>query len=75
MLRKILLSAEREMMEKIRRQKLAELARIVGGEDWGFDRKVAPVLPVNRYRFGLSGGGDDSRVERKVKLEELGKMM
>jgi hypothetical protein len=51
MLRRILLSAEREMMEKIRGQKLAELARIVGGEDWGFDRKVAPMLPMNRFKY------------------------
>jgi hypothetical protein len=53
---RILSSAEREEMEKERREKLAKFARIVSGEDRSSsinNKNIAPVLPMNRYRFGF----------------------
>ena len=49
--RKILTTAEREAIEKERRKKLAELADIVTGENKYSSQNVAPVLPMNRFRF------------------------
>ena len=86
MLRRILSSAEREMIEKIRREKLAELSRIVSGEDWSNKNNVAPVLPMNRYRTSSSSKVKAAssrtspnnrivlhpeRIERNRKLAEL----
>ena len=52
--RKILTTAEREAIEKERREKLAELARFVNGEEWSNKNNVAPVLPMNRLGFSRS---------------------
>jgi hypothetical protein len=68
MLQRILPSAEREAMEKERREKLAELARFVSGEDWSNKNNVAPVLPMNRYRFRTSKVKAASRTSPRVVL-------
>jgi hypothetical protein len=38
--------------QRERKKKLAKPADIVNGE-YKFGRNVAPILPANRYRFGL----------------------
>jgi len=73
------------MMEKVRRQKLAELAGFVSGTGQWSNKNIAPVLPMNRYRFGLGGASKvkaasspnnrivlhPERVERNRRLAEL----
>jgi hypothetical protein len=63
MLRRILSSAEREAIERNRKEKLAELASIVSGKNrFSSKNKVAPILPMNRYKYGLSGVKAASRI-------------
>ena len=86
MFRRILSSAERETIEKARREKLTEFARFFNGT--ADKPNVAPILPMNRFRFSRTSSSKvkaasnrtspnnriilhPERVQRDRKLAEL----